>query len=176
MTDELVQSFGDAPLPNTNDKESVKKEPTNTVSETKTSSGQSVVVSSIDMKLQFKVPPHILYETLTDSNRISVFTGSHAVWSLEKGSEFKIFGGAITGTQVEYVENEKIVQKWRFGSWPQNHYSTVTIEFKGDNESCELHLTQKGVPSSDLQRTKEGWETHYWNRITAIFGWRYEKV
>ena len=43
--------------------------------------------------------------------------------------------------------NKKIVQKWRFKTWPEGHHSTVTIELSDEGDSTELSLKQNGIPS-----------------------------
>jgi len=62
-----------------------------------------------------------------DENRWKGFTQSNARISKEVGGEFSIFDGSVTGTNVELQEGKLIVQKWRFGSWPDGIISTVSI-------------------------------------------------
>ncbi|XP_071535028.1 activator of 90 kDa heat shock protein ATPase homolog 1 isoform X2 [Panulirus ornatus] len=72
-------------------------------------------------------------------------------------------------TQRE-VPNKQIVQKWRFKSWPKGHFSTVTIEIEQKEDCTELRLSQSGVPSNEVDRTKEGWQNYYWESIKRTFG------
>lgn len=67
------------------------------------------------------------YEILMDENRWRGFTSSNAKISKEVGGEFFIFDGSVTGTNVELVEGKLIVQRWRFGNWPDGIYSMVKI-------------------------------------------------
>ncbi|KAJ0809163.1 putative activator of Hsp90 ATPase 1, START-like domain superfamily [Helianthus annuus] len=53
------------------------------------------------------------------------FTQSNAKISKEVGGEISFFDGSVTRTNVELQEGKLIVQKWRFGSWPDGIYSTV---------------------------------------------------
>lgn len=66
-----------------------------------------------------------MYEILMDENRWKGFTQSNAKISKEVGGEISIFDGSVTGTNVELQEGKLIVQKWRFGNWPNGVYSTV---------------------------------------------------
>ena len=59
-----------------------------------------------------------MYEILMDDRRISAFTGSSAQMERKNGGQFSLFGGQIVGTNIELVPNQKIVQQWRFQSWP----------------------------------------------------------
>ena len=43
------------------------------------------------------------------------------------GGAFSLFGGYITGRQIELTPNERIVQAWRSASWPAGAYSIATF-------------------------------------------------
>lgn len=179
MTDELKTTFGE--MQNFEDQENkvdnvvVEKTKKENLSKVLTTSdGKKLDVSNFLVEVRFNAPPKLLYETFTDANKVSGFTGSQAKLSNEVGSEFELFGGSVKGIQEELEEGKRIVQKWRFTSWPEGHYSIVEMNFKEDGSKCILTLSQKEVPSFDLERTKQGWESFFWSRISAIFGWRYK--
>ena len=60
--------------------------------------------------------------------------------------------------------------RWRFQSWPEGHYSDVTLAFEEKEDCTQLELTQKSVPASDYERTKDGWSRYYWDAIKVRFG------
>lgn len=64
-----------------------------------------------------------------------------------------------------------IRQSWRYKEWPAGHYSQVKIEFEENGEETTLKLSQTGVPSSDLDRTRGNWEKYYWDSIRVTFGY-----
>jgi activator of HSP90 ATPase len=39
------------------------------------------------------------------------------------------------------------------------------------SDCTELRLTQTGIPVYEYERTKEGWQNHYWRSIKATFGY-----
>lgn len=80
---------------------------------------------TITMTEKFSCRARDLFEILIDENRWKGFTMSNARISKEVGGEFSIFDGAVTGTNVELQEGKLIVQKWRFGSWPDGIHSMV---------------------------------------------------
>lgn len=82
---------------------------------------------TITMSEKFSCRARDLYEILMDENRWKGFTQSNARISKEVGGEFSIFDGSVTGTNVELQEGKLIVQKWRFGSWPDGIVSTVNV-------------------------------------------------
>ncbi|KAJ8044305.1 Activator of 90 kDa heat shock protein ATPase-like 1 [Holothuria leucospilota] len=102
--------------------------------------------------------------------RVEAFTRSPVSMELEPGGKFVLLGGIITGTYVKLERNKQIVQKWRFKSWPEEHYSTVTMVFEQKPDHTVLKLKQTGVPSSDFERTRQGWKDHFWNRMKVTFG------
>ena len=142
---------------------------------TTTSSGQTLQVKTISQTVKFETDSRAIFETLLDAGRVSAFTGSAAQISAEKGSAFKLFGGSVVGITEDAVPGQRIAQKWRFASWPAGHYSQVLIEIQDKGGSkCLVKLTQTGVPESDYDRTRIGWEEHFWRRIKGVFGWSYK--
>ena len=60
--------------------------------------------------------------------------------------------------------------RWRFKSWPTEHYSTVTLKITEKEDETELQLTQTEIPDNDYTRTKDGWHRYYWEPIKQTFG------
>lgn len=134
---------------------------------------------TIKMKESFHARPKDIYDAYLDENRVKAFTQSNASISKDVGGEFSLFNGSIVGKQVELVPWERIVQKWRFSNWPQDHYSTVTITItEKEPGNTQLRLVQTEVPVADqfgnesvLETTERGWKEQVWNRIRAVFGY-----
>jgi len=143
--------------------------PTQIISSSNSSSTRSFV-----QKVYFDGPIEHIYQTLTDQNGVTAFTLAPAKIDNKPGGEFSILDGAIVGTQVELVPLKKIVQKWRFQNWPENHYSTVTLTFTEERGGTLISLTQTDIPSSDLDRTRNGWERFFWIGLRNTFGWSYK--
>ncbi|KAI9590953.1 activator of Hsp90 ATPase [Syncephalis fuscata] len=111
--------------------------------------------STTDIKVnaEFVASAHDLYDVL-----------------LTKTNDFSLFDSNITGTIVELVPDEKIVMSWRFSSWPANHLSNVAITLAQGESSTELRLTQRGVPLSQEETTRQNWQRYYWDSISRTFG------
>lgn len=115
---------------------------------------------------------------MTDQRIVSSFTHSPAKIEAKESSEFFYFGGSINGTIEQLVENEKIVQKWRFTDWADGVYSTVTITLDSpEYGETVLKLVQTGVPQEDKfgndgvpARVSDGWRNHFWERISKVCG------
>ncbi|GAB2295476.1 hypothetical protein Dimus_029642 [Dionaea muscipula] len=119
-----------------------------------------------------------MYEILMDENRWKGFTQSNASISREVGGEFSIFEGSVMGTNVELQHGKLIVQKWRFGSWPDGVYSTVKLTFDEPEPGVTIvKLVQTDVPEEDrygnetvVENTERGWRDLIFHKIRAMFG------
>ncbi len=60
--------------------------------------------------------------------------------------------------------------RWRSKSWPDEHYSTVTLELSENDGSTDVKITQSEIPENEFERTKEGWHRYYWEAIKQTFG------
>ncbi|KAJ0622023.1 putative activator of Hsp90 ATPase 1, activator of Hsp90 ATPase, Aha1 [Helianthus annuus] len=106
------------------------------------------------------------------------FTQSNAKISKEVGGEISFFDGSVTGTNVELQEGKLIVQKWRFGSWPDGIYSTVRLVLEEPEPGVTVvKLTQTDVPEEDrygnstvVENTERGWRDLIFHKIRAVFG------
>lgn len=133
---------------------------------------------TITMTEKFSCRAKDLFEILMDENRWKGFTQSNARISKEVGGEFSIFDGSVTGTNVELQEGKLIVQKWRFGSWPDGIQSTVRITFEEPQSGVTVvNLTHTDVPEEDrygnatvVENTERGWRDLIFHRIRAVFG------
>ncbi|ESO90144.1 hypothetical protein LOTGIDRAFT_124038 [Lottia gigantea] len=136
----------------------------------KSNAGVKIRTKILKSKEEFKCNASDLYRALTDPGMVSAFTGSTALLEPETGGKFSLNGGNICGEFIELVPNKKLVQKWRVKSWPEEHYSTVTIELSETEDCTRLNLHQVGIPESEFERTQCGWQNHFWERIKQVFG------
>ncbi|KAI4300672.1 hypothetical protein L6164_034021 [Bauhinia variegata] len=133
---------------------------------------------TIAMTERFNCRARDLFEILMDENRWKGFTQSNARISKEVGGEFSIFDGSVTGTNVELQEGKLIVQKWRFGSWPEGMQSLVRLVFEEPEPGVTVvKLTHTDVPEEDkygnatvAENTERGWRELIFQRIRAVFG------
>ncbi|XP_060177522.1 uncharacterized protein LOC132607529 [Lycium barbarum] len=133
---------------------------------------------TITMTEKFSCRAKDLFEILMDENRWKGFTQSNARISKEVGGEFSIFDGSVTGSNVELQEGKLIVQKWRFGSWPDGIQSMVRITFEEPQSGVTVvKLTHTDIPEEDrygnstvVENTERGWRDLIFHRIRAVFG------
>ncbi|TKY53244.1 Activator of 90 kDa heat shock protein ATPase-like 1 [Spatholobus suberectus] len=133
---------------------------------------------TISLTERFNCRARDLFEILMDENRWRGFTQSNARISKEVGGEFSIFDGSVTGRNLELEEGKLIVQRWRFGSWPDGMQSTVRIVFEEPEAGVTfVKLTHNDVPEEDrygnatvVENTERGWRDLIFQRIRAAFG------
>ena len=123
---------------------------------------------TVNQEIIFKATPHDVYEILMDSKKHSKFTDSKAKISREVNGKFTAYDGYIEGKNIELIQDNKIVQKWRGSDWPEGHYSKTTFLLKKIPEGTKLIFTQKDVPTEQYESINQGWEDHYWKPMKAI--------
>jgi activator of HSP90 ATPase len=85
--------------------------------------------------------------------------------SREVGGTFSIFGGHITGRQIELVPNQRIVQAWRVVDWDPGVYSIAKFELLEQGTGTKLVFDHTGFPKGDAEHLAQGWKSHYWDSI-----------
>ncbi|XP_010557953.1 PREDICTED: activator of 90 kDa heat shock protein ATPase homolog 1-like [Tarenaya hassleriana] len=133
---------------------------------------------TITLTEKFNCRAKDIYEILMDENRWKGFTQSNAKISREVGGQISVFDGSVTGTNLELEEGKLIVQKWRFGSWPDGLDSTVKLAFEEPEPGVTVvKLTHTDIPEEDrygnatvAKNTERGWRDLIFHRIRAVFG------
>ncbi|CAG8765890.1 30727_t:CDS:2, partial [Racocetra persica] len=130
-----------------------------------------VNTNTIKETVELQTSADQVYETLLDAGRVAAWTRSRPDIFRHVGSTFSLFEGNITGTILELDSNKKIVQTWRLKTWPEGHFSTVTLEFEQTSDYTLVNITQKGVPVGEEEIVKQNWQNYYWNPIKSVFGY-----
>ncbi|KAL2326906.1 hypothetical protein Fmac_020333 [Flemingia macrophylla] len=131
----------------------------------------------ISLTERFRCRAMDLFEIMMDEDRWKGFTQSDAKISKEVGGEFSIFNGSVTGTNLELHQGKFIVQRWRFGTWPDGMQSTVRIVFEEPEAGVTVvKLTHSDLPEEDrygnatvVENTERGWREHIFQRIRTVF-------
>ncbi len=112
-------------------------------------------------KKTFKInaEPSDIYAAITNPNTIELWSGYPAVMSEEPGSEFSLWEGDITGRNLEFLKDKKVVQEWYFGDQPEK--SIVTITIQPDREDSLVTVEHTNIPDPDFTDIAEGWREYY---------------
>lgn len=148
------------------------RQPTPTSTSTSTSQpGVKLSVKTLKDTITFQCQPHHIYNALTVPDMVRAFTqGSVQKFENEKGGRFVLLDHAIAGEFTQLSPYERLEMRWRLKSWPEAHYSKVTIDISSKESDTQVKLTQTGIPADDFDRTREGWHRNYWHSIRQTFG------
>ncbi|XP_059481125.1 activator of 90 kDa heat shock protein ATPase homolog 1 [Neocloeon triangulifer] len=115
-------------------------------------------------------PINEAYKCFTEQRMVEAFTRGPVKMEAKPRGKFELFNGNIFGEFIELEENLKVKQYWQNKSWPSGVRSIVELTFDEEPEGTSIVLKHSGIPSSELDATKQGWEQYYWNPIKATFG------
>jgi activator of HSP90 ATPase len=111
--------------------------------------------------------PSDIYSALTNPYTIEIWSGYPAVMSEEPGSEFSFWEGDITGRNIEFIKNKKVVQEWYFGDQEEKSIATVMIRQERDNSLVTVEHTN--IPDDDFNDIAEGWREYIIGAIIDFF-------
>ena len=120
-------------------------------------------------KKTFKInaEPSDIYSALTNPYTIELWSGYPAQMSTEPGSEFSLWEGDITGRNLEFVQDKKIVQEWDFDDKAEKSIVTITIAPERGNSLVTLEHTN--IPDDDFNDIADGWREYYFDAIISFF-------
>ena len=127
---------------------------------------------TIEQEIIIKGTPHEIYEVFMDAKKHSKLTESKAKVSREIGGSFSIYEGALSGKNVELIQDKKIVQTWRGDgeNWPKGYYSKITLIFEPDDKGTLIKFTHIDIPEASYESVKEGWDMYDWEPLKEMFG------
>jgi activator of HSP90 ATPase len=112
------------------------------------------------------------FETITrlsDAADLLTAAGAKATAiSSRVGGAFTLFGGYITGRNLELVPGKRLVQAWRAGGWDAGDYSVVRFELRSEPTGCRIIFDQRGFPPSQGKSLAYGWRVHYWEPLSKF--------
>jgi uncharacterized protein YndB with AHSA1/START domain len=142
----------------------------------------SRTAESIHQESAFTASRKRVYEALTESKQFDKImelsgvmksgmlppgTNKPTEISREAGGAFAIFGGYITGRQIELVPSERIVQAWREGSWDPGVYSMAKFELVEHGSGTKIVFDHTGFPGAG-EHLAVGWKAHYWEPLAKF--------
>lgn len=149
--------------------------------ETARAEGLSNSAASIHQQVDFPASCARVYRALTRAPEFDALTrlsdavtlvtapGAKATAVSDRaGAPFTLFGGYITGRNLEVVPNRRLVQAWRAGSWDPGEYSVVRFELKPQGSHCIVALDQRGFPDKQGPSLAYGWRVHYWEPLGKL--------
>jgi activator of HSP90 ATPase len=129
------------------------------------SKGVEGLLTYLHQEIEIKASRKRIYEALLDSKQFAAFTGMPAEIDRAAGGAFSIFGGLVTGRNVELVADERIVQAWRPADWDAGVFTLVKFELKDWASQTKLVLDHTGFPEGNFRHLDIGWYLRYWEPL-----------
>jgi len=122
-----------------------------------------------NFKKTFKInaEPSDVYSAITNPYTIELWSGYPAQMSTDPGSEFSLWEGDITGRNLEFIQDKKVVQEWYFGD--QAEKSIVIITIASDREYSLVTVEHTNIPDEEFDGIAEGWREYYFDAIKNFF-------
>lgn len=143
--------------------------------------GLTYASASIHREITFAASRHRVYEALTDSRKFDALTrlsdartlvtapGAKPTFiSHEPGGPFTLFGGYVTGRNLELLPGERLVQAWRAGSWNAADYSIVRFVLVEAGAGTRLLFDHRGFPDAQGASLAYGLRVHYWEPLAKF--------
>ena len=111
--------------------------------------------------------PKDVYNALTNKNMLEIWTGEAAEMEPIPDTGFSLWDGSITGINLEFEENKKIVQQWFFEG--ENAESVVTMKLHPHKKGTSLELTHTNIPDDAYENISEGWDEDYFGALNELF-------
>lgn len=100
-----------------------------------------------------------VYNALTNSFQIELWTGYPATMDDKVGTIFSLWDGDISGCNIEMVKDYKVVQEWFFGETEQP--SIVSMILKKAGKETRVELSHTNIPEDAFEEIVEGWKDYY---------------
>jgi activator of HSP90 ATPase len=126
--------------------------------------------SAIRQEADIAAPPAEVYAALLNEKQFARLTGAPAKIESSAGGAFSLFGGAISGHNIELVPASMVVQAWRANDWAPGVYSMVRFKLTPNGGGTHVVLDQTGFPASDFHGLSIGWPEHYWTPLKRLSG------
>ena len=104
-----------------------------------------------------------LFEMYINPSTHQAITGTSVDIGDKRGSNFKAFDGALTGTILEVIKPRLIIQSWRSVNFlAEDPDSTLILSFTLEGDEGRIDLVHLDVPDQDYDGVNQGWEKYYW--------------
>ncbi len=111
--------------------------------------------------------PEEVFAALTNPATIQLWIGDPATMSTYPGSEFFLWEGNISGKNLEFEKDKKIVQQWYFGE--QEEPSIVTMKLFPERNKTSLELRHTNIPEEDFDNIVNGWNDIYFGSLIEFY-------
>ena len=142
--------------------------------------GISHAAESIHQEPLFTASRKLLFSALIDARQFDKVIALSGVLQTMKqapkpaeisphvGGAFVLFGGYVTGRQIEIVPDGLIVQAWRAASWNPGIYSIARFELVDHGSGAKIIFDHTGFPVGAADHLAAGWYANYWDPLQKL--------
>lgn len=127
----------------------------------------NTIMKQIKRYYTFSVEPHDVYNALTNKLILEIWTREEVVMELEPNTEFSLWGGSITGINLEFEKNKKLVQQWFFEG-DDDEKSIVTMKIHPHKKGTSLELLHTNIPDDAYENISRGWDEDYFGALGEL--------
>ncbi|MFC1616438.1 SRPBCC domain-containing protein [Patescibacteria group bacterium] len=124
-------------------------------------------MKTIEKSFEIKSKIAEVFKALTDPFIIMSWSKVPCIMDANVGSKFSLFGGYITGENLEMINNKKIVQEWSIRNWEKSSKVTFELEEEGDNTIVTLN--HENIPDDKLEEMESAWNQYFFDKIQEFF-------
>jgi activator of HSP90 ATPase len=124
-------------------------------------------MKSYQKYFKIKAKPDEVYNALVKPFTLELWTGEKVIMEEKVNILFSLFDGDITGLNLEFITDKKIVQEWFFGEQEERSLVTIILHPAGSSTNIELHHTN--IPDEAYDDIKYGWEHYYFGAMKEFF-------
>ena len=118
----------------------------------------------IRQSIVFPASAEKLFEMYLSPSIHQAITGAPVEIGDKRGSEFKAFDGALTGTILEVIKPKLIIKSWRSVNFmAEDPDSTLILLFTSEGDEGRIDLVHLDVPDQDHDGVNQGWDKYYWS-------------
>ena len=126
------------------------------------------MTARIQQTESFDASPDQVFDLLMKSENFAAMSGgAPAEIDPQAGGSFSLFGGMITGRNIEVINNRRIVQAWRPGSWDEGVYSLVSFALAEAGGGTTVTFEHSSFPDEEAEHLAQGWHDNYWSNMRA---------
>src|SRR5438045_9173397 len=110
------------------------------------------MLNLISQSVVLPVPAERLFAMYIDSAKHAAITGAPVAISIEPGSPFQAFNGALTGATLQIIPRRLVIQSWRSTKFNDGDLdSTLILAFTPEGTNGRIDLVHLDVPAHTLQ-------------------------
>ena len=122
-------------------------------------------MKSIKKYYKLYASPADVYNALTNSVMIEIWTGEKAIFKAEPNTDFSMWDGAINGRNIKFEMDKLIQQVWLF----DDIESQVTIKLHQDKKFTSVELRHDNIPDEAYQNIADGWDNDFFGALEELF-------